>query len=252
MNSKSKVNYNEISQIYDDVRQADVELINCFLQEIETNTGINVLDLGCGTGNHTDLLQKASAGNVYGVEPSAGMLSKARQKNKNIVFKQGDAENIPFEDELFDLVVMTDVIHHVPDISKMFAEIHRVLKTRGKICIMTQSHKQIENRPIVQFFPGTATVDKARYHEVDKIVATARAQNFNFIKNTALYENEEVELGPDFLELVKKKGFSMLHLISDEAYNKGLKRLEITLKAGPIRAKSAGETLIWFMVTTQL
>jgi len=47
----SKVNYNEISQVYDDVRQADIELINSFLQELAIDRKTRVLDIGCGTGN---------------------------------------------------------------------------------------------------------------------------------------------------------------------------------------------------------
>ena len=140
----NKVNYNEISQVYDDVRQADIELINSFLKEIKIDEETRVLDIGCGTGNYTDLLQKVTQGEVYGVEPSKGMLDKAKAKQSKVVFKQGTAEELPFEDEFFDFVYMTDVIHHVPEIGAMFAEINRVLKEKGKVCIVTQSHQQIE------------------------------------------------------------------------------------------------------------
>jgi SAM-dependent methyltransferase len=242
-----KVNYNEISQVYDDVRQADVELINNFLQEIEINTSTKILDIGCGTGNNTDLLQKVTQSNVYGIDPSVGMLSKAWRKNNNIVFKLGNAEYVPFEDECFDFVYMTDVIHHVSDIKKMFAEINRVLKKEGKACIVTQSHYQIEKRPIVEFFPGTATVDKGRYPDINKIIVAAEGQHLKFMKNAILYENEEIELGLEYLDLARKKGYSMLHLISDKEYSEGLKRLETKLKNGKIRSKLSGETLVWFV-----
>ncbi len=180
-----KVDYNEISQIYDDVRQADVELINHFLQEIDFTPSTKILDIGCGTGNHADLLQKITHSHVYGIEPSAGMLSRAQQKNSQVVFKPGQADHIPFEDEFFDFVYMTDVIHHVPDIRKMFAEINRGLKQQGKLCIVTQSHDQIEKRPIVQFFPGTVAIDQERYPDINKIIETAEA-HLQFMK-TAIF-----------------------------------------------------------------
>ena len=41
---------------------------------------------------------------------------------------------------------MTDVIHHVPDVDRMFEEIERVLKYEGKLCIVTESHVQIDDR----------------------------------------------------------------------------------------------------------
>lgn len=241
-----KVNYNEISQVYDEVRHVDRDLIDHFWRELDLNPASKILDIGCGTGSHADLLQKVTQGQVYGVEPAAGMLNQARQKNSRVVFELGDAAHLPFEADFFDFVYMTDVIHHVPDIGRMFAEIHRVLKTNGQVGIVTQSHYQIERRPIVQFFPGTAAADKARYPDIDQIIAQAEAQRLRFLKTTSLYENQAIELGPDFLELVKKKGYSMLHLIADKEYDVGLKRLADELRDGPIASKAAGETLVWF------
>jgi len=241
----SKVNYNEISQVYDDVRQADIELINSFLQEIEIEKETRVLDIGCGTGNYTDSLQKLTQGEVYGVEPSQGMLGKAKAKQSKVVFKQGSAAELPFEDEFFDFVYMTDVIHHVPEIWAMFAEINRVLKEKGRVCIVTQSHQQIENRPIARFFPGTVAVDKRRYPDIPEIIANAEDQGLKLVKNAVLNENAKIELGQEFLELVKKKGYSMLHLLSEEEYREGLLRLKNELLNGQIIAGSAGETLVW-------
>jgi ubiquinone/menaquinone biosynthesis C-methylase UbiE len=241
----SKVNYNEISQVYDDVRQVDIELINSFLQEIEIEKETRVLDIGCGTGNYTDSLQKITQGEVYGVEPSKGMLGKAKAKQSKVVFKQGSAAELPFEDEFFDFVYMTDVIHHVPEIGAMFAEINRVLKEKGRVCIVTQSHQQIENRPIARFFPGTVAVDKRRYPDIPEVIANAEDQGLKLVKNAVLNENAKIELGQEFLELVKKKGYSMLHLLSEEEYREGLMGLKNKLMNGKIIAGSAGETLVW-------
>ena len=241
----SKVNYNEISQVYDDVRQADIELINSFLQEIEVEKETRVLDIGCGTGNYTDSLQKITQGEVYGVEPSKGMLGKAKAKQSKVVFKQGNAADLPFEDEIFDFVYMTDVIHHVPEIWAMFAEINRVLKEKGRVCIVTQSHQQIENRPIARFFPGTVAVDKRRYPDIPEIIVNSEDQGLKLVKNAVLNENAKIELGQEFLELVKKKGYSMLHLLSEEEYREGLLSLKNELMNGQIIAGSAGETLVW-------
>jgi ubiquinone/menaquinone biosynthesis C-methylase UbiE len=243
------VNYNKISKVYDDVREGDVELINRFLQEIQSIDTFNALDIGCGTGNYTNLFQKLTQARVYGIDPSEGMLSKARRKNGRILFQQGSAEDIPFEDNFFDFIFMTDVIHHVGDIGKMFAEINRVLESRGKVCIVTQSHKQIEARPIVRYFPDTARVDKSRYPDIDEIVAAAHDRYFRCLKQEILFENNAIELGPDYLALVRKKGYSMLHLISEHEYRVGLKALENALKKGPVKSKMAGETLVWFKKT---
>ena len=244
------VNYNEISKIYDDVREGDIILINHFLQEISLADGQNILDIGCGTGNYTDIFQQVTQikhFQVYGIEPSEGMISKARKKNSHIIFQQATAEDIPSEDNFFDFVFMTDVIHHIPNIRKMFSEIHRILKPQGKVCIVTQSHQQIEARPIVQFFPGTARVDKERYPDIDAVLAAAQFGGLIYLKQEILFEGEVIELGADYLELVRKKGYSMLHLLAEHEYQIGLRNLENALQNGLVKAKSAGETLVWFM-----
>jgi ubiquinone/menaquinone biosynthesis C-methylase UbiE len=128
------------------VREADVNLINLFLGEVNFAENTRVLDFGCGTGNYADKLQKITSAKVYGVEPSAGMREKAKAKNTNVIFAAGNHENIPFLDDFFDFVYMTDVIHHIPELDVMFTEIKRVLKASGKLCILTQSHRQIEHR----------------------------------------------------------------------------------------------------------
>lgn len=243
----TKVNYNEISQVYDNVRQADIELINSFLLEIRIGKETRVLDIGCGTGNYTELLQKVTRSEVYGVEPSEGMLAKAKEKESKVVFKQGNAQELPFDDNFFDFVYMTDVIHHVPEIGAMFAEINRVLKEEGEVCIVTQSHQQIENRPIVKYFPETAMVDKERYPDINEIIVKAEGKGLKFNRKTILNENELIELGEEYLELVKKKGYSMLHLISDEEYCEGLKQLESEIMNRKITSKLSGETMVWLI-----
>jgi len=245
----TQIDYNIISKVYDDVREGDVTLINRFLRELPIRGKLNILDIGCGTGNYIDIFQRLTQANgfkFYGIDPSEGMLGKARLKNDRIQFRPGTAECIPLEDNFIDFVYMTDVIHHVSAIGRMFAEIYRVLRRFGKVCIVTQSHQQIDNRPIVQFFPGTARVDKNRYPDIGEIIAAAEQNQLAYLKQDIVFEGEEVQLDPGFLNLVRKKGYSMLHLLTENEYQMGLRVLEVALQNGPLLSKSAGETLVWF------
>lgn len=239
------VNYNEISKTYDNVRNEEKSILDLFLKELNVTNTTRILDFGCGTGNYTDAMQKQSNAQVYGVEPSDGMREKAIAKNPNIVFVKGNHENIPFEDNFFDFVYMTDVIHHIPNLGIMFSEIARVLKPNGKLCILTESHKQIDNRFYVKYFPSTAIVDKERYPDIDEIITEAEDHSFIHIKNVITDESNESLVTTDFVELVRNKGYSMFHLIPNDKYLHGLEQLEHDVKSGPVKYINSGETLIW-------
>lgn len=238
-----KVNYNDISKIYDLVRKEEENVLRLFLDEIEITGSFSILDVGCGTGNYTNLLQRLTKKEVFGLDSSSGMLEKARQKNYQVSFVLGSAIEIPFEDNKFDFVYMTDVIHHIKDVNQMFKEFYRILKTNGKVCVMTQSHHQIDMRYMSEFFPETADVDKKRYPDINQIINSATNNNLLFLKTQIVEEEIACRLDQNFLELIEKKGYSMLHLIDDVDYLKGL---EIVREEIPCIRKSAGCTLVWF------
>ena len=152
------------------------------------------------------------------------MLSKAKEKNSKITFVLGDACNLPFEDNYFSFIYMTDVIHHIQDIDKMFYEIFRVLQIGGKVCIATQSHKQIDLRYTTEFFPETAVIDKQRYPDIEEIIFNAEKNKLRLVDVTVIGEGKEIEIGKEYIELVEKKGYSMLHLISDDNYQDGIRK----------------------------
>jgi arsenite methyltransferase len=104
--------------------------------------GERVLDLGCGAG--TDSLVAAQMvgehGRVTGIDMTPEMLAKARAAAaelgaSNVEFMEGEAEQLPFEDESFDVVVSNGVIDLIPDKEAVFAELFRVLAPGGRIQI---------------------------------------------------------------------------------------------------------------------
>lgn len=240
------VNYNEISKVYDHVRSENKGVIDLFIEELKITGKTRILDFGCGTGNYANTLQRLTQAQVYGVESSDGMREKASAKNPDITFAKGSHESIPFEDSSFDFVYMTDVIHHIPDVRRMFSEIGRILKSGGSLCIVTESHEQIDNRFYVKYFPSTAIVDKGRYPDIGEIIGKSQGHPLFHTKNSIKGEGTEIAVTPDFVELVKNKGFSMFHLIPDDEYTTGLKQLEADFLSGNLNCKNSGETLVWF------
>jgi arsenite methyltransferase len=102
--------------------------------------GERILDLGSGAG--TDSLIAAQMvgpqGTVTGIDMTPAMLVKARAAAAeiglaNVVFVAGEAEQLPFADASFDVVVSNGVIDLIPDKDAVFAELHRVLAPGGRI-----------------------------------------------------------------------------------------------------------------------
>lgn len=98
-----------------------------------------ILDVGCAYGYDLIYYSKKCKG-VFGVDPNEELIKKAKLDYPNIEFRVGPAENLPFKDKTFDLVIMGDVLEHVDDEVKSLSEAYRVLKKEG-ILIITAPHK---------------------------------------------------------------------------------------------------------------
>lgn len=88
----------------------------------------SALDVGCGTGLSTVAL-KEIAQNVVGVDASAEMIALA-PKESGVKYSVAPAENLPFEENEFDIVTVSQVFHWL-DKDKFFAEAKRVLRPDG-------------------------------------------------------------------------------------------------------------------------
>jgi len=93
----------------------------------------HVLDVGCGTGLASGPLIE-NAVRVTGVDVSAPMLAKARERYPSATWVEGSAEALPFEPHAFDSAISAQVFHHV-DRAKAIAELKRVVKPGGIVAI---------------------------------------------------------------------------------------------------------------------
>lgn len=99
--------------------------------------GLNVLDMGCGTGRHALWCAEQGA-NVTAVDFSAGMLAAAQGKPfaERVNFLQLDLhESLPLAEAQFDVVVSGLVVEHIRDLPMFFRETRRMLKPNGKAVI---------------------------------------------------------------------------------------------------------------------
>jgi len=98
--------------------------------------GLQVLDVGCGTGDFLRLLGGLVVpGGATGIDLSRTMISEARRRASegapNISFEVADALDLPFEAGCFDRITATQVLLHIPDWRRALSEMWRVLAPGG-------------------------------------------------------------------------------------------------------------------------
>ena len=101
--------------------------------------GIKILDIAAGTGASTRPLVDAGA-DVIAVDFSAGMINVGKKRNKDIKFVQGDALNLPFEDNSFNVTTISFGLRNTSNINLALKDALRVTKAGGRIVIAEFSH----------------------------------------------------------------------------------------------------------------
>ncbi len=117
--------------------------------------GAQVLEVGCGLG--TDAVQFARAGAQYtGIDLTPRSIEMVRHRfimqGLTGEFQVADAENLPFDDNHFDLVYSHGVLHHTPDTQKAINELHRVLKPGGRAMVMLYHKRSYNYYGNIMFF----------------------------------------------------------------------------------------------------
>ncbi|MDO8639225.1 MAG: methyltransferase domain-containing protein [Candidatus Daviesbacteria bacterium] len=113
------------------------------IQQLELKNGDKVLDLGCGSGYYSYLLSKMPIKlNITGIDNHVNAIEDAKRDvgEKNAKFIIGNAEKLPFPENSFDKIVMSEIIEHVKDDIRVLKEARRVLK-QGGILVLTTPNK---------------------------------------------------------------------------------------------------------------
>ena len=101
----------------------------------------DILDIGCASGRLLESLAHAGARRLAGIELAPKMLESARDRlsaaGYSADMKPADAEdNLPWPDQSFDIVTLTGVLHHFFRPNDALAEIHRVLRSGGRLILL--------------------------------------------------------------------------------------------------------------------
>lgn len=151
-----------------------------------------ILDLGCGSGVHIKLFAERCR-QITGVDFSEQMLLQAEKELEGIdkrkwTLKQADAQELPFPDKSFDVVISMGLLDYVPSPEQVLSECHRVLKDSGTI-IFT-----IPKGPSLFFFLRTP---------IGNII---RKKIFDLPPIDNIFTRKEIET------LVRSKGFQLSYV----------------------------------------
>jgi demethylmenaquinone methyltransferase/2-methoxy-6-polyprenyl-1,4-benzoquinol methylase len=153
MEKKEKVQtmFNDISGRYDFLNHflsmgVDFSWRRKFVKQLFHYKPQNVLDVATGTGDLAILITKKTHSRVTGVDIAERMLALAAEKvmqkglQGSITFTEGDAEALPFPDEVFDAVTVAFGVRNFEDLEKGLFEMKRVMKPGGVMMILEFSH----------------------------------------------------------------------------------------------------------------
>lgn len=119
----------------------NVSLRIAAFERLEDLRGERLLDIGCGTGEYTTTLAEHYT-EVDGIEIERLRLEAfERNKPDNVALHLMSANDMNFEDDTFDTVVMIEVLEHLSDPVTALTEIARVLKPEGRLLLTTPSRR---------------------------------------------------------------------------------------------------------------
>src|SRR5262249_27794305 len=141
----------------------------------------HLLDVACGPGVVTAAIAPTAA-SVVGLDATDAMLEKARarcarEKLANVVFKRGDAEQLPFDEAQFDGAVTRLAVHHFANPQRALTEMFRVLRPGGTVVIVdVVSSEDVEESNLqnaIERLRDPSHVKMLRATELDACVSSA-------------------------------------------------------------------------------
>ena len=168
----------------------------------------NALDIATGTADIAINLGSISNCEVIGVDISEQMLNVGREKitkmklTKAVRLESGDAENLNFKDNYFDLVTIGFGVRNFQDLEKGLSESLRVLKAKGTLIVLETSVP--ENRIMKLFY----SIFTRTYIPIMAMIFSKDKSAYNYLLNSA----ELFPSGTKFKDILKSVGFSQVKI----------------------------------------
>lgn len=251
--------YTQKSRNYDKTREpVGTEIsVGCFAQAPVPLDQMVVLDAGCGTGNYARAMLDY-VGRIEAVDLNPGMLEVAAQKlaeaqlEGRISFHSSRIDELPFEDESFDGVMINQVLHHLPDEPsqgfpahrRVFAEFARVLKPGGILVVNTCSQEQLRHGYWqYTLIPEAADALRARYAPLDELAGILTDCGLyhrgRFAPTDAAVQGEAYSDPRGPLAKEWRDGDSVWSLVSEDRLQRTISRIQDLDKRGELETYAA-------------
>jgi len=170
----------------------------------------NILDVGTGTGEVAFLLaEKFSNARIIGCDIAPGMVSKAKKKNtyNNVVFEIADAEKLPFDDGIFDLIVSGSTYQWVENLLRAFREACRVSHENSYFVFNTYGSKTLNElkRSFIESYDKNAKYFH-RYQSLEGMKALLAASGFEVVSGTSKIIKHRYKSLKEIFNTIKKIG----------------------------------------------
>ncbi len=198
------------------------------------------LEVGCGTGRWLAEVQSV-ASHVVGLDLSPGMLGRARQREAAPSVLCGEAGALPFPSATFDMLYCVNAVHHFARPQRFMAEARRVLRRGGRLAVVGMDpHERRDRWYIYDYFAGTLALDLKRFPSGAALAAWMTEAGFEDVDRRVAERISGSLEGRAVLDdhFLRKGGTSQLTLLSDEAYEEGLRRIRAALAEVEARGQS--------------
>lgn len=187
-----KVKYDKIGTDYNLTRKADTYLTKQLLYHLKPIKDGKYLDIGCGTGNYTNELQKKGF-QFIGIDPSREMLEKAKLKSNEIDWRIGSVENIGLPQNIVDGIIGSLTIHHWTNLKIGFSELNRVLKPNGRIVIFTATPEQMKGYWLNHYFPKMLTDSIIQMQTFENVKTAMEESGFELLQTKKYFIKPDLE-----------------------------------------------------------
>lgn len=212
---ESQVRVGELNRLYQQASHM-LKIERDFWPSLQIDSDQRVLDLGCGSGVVTrELARYVHPASVKGLDLSQELIDRGEKaflalnsdaselgRDSNISFQQGDAYSLPFSDKHFDLVYARLLFQHLSAPEKALAEILRVLKPGGRVCILDIDNdwSSMHPQPEAAMALRRAVINQQRLQGGDPTVGRKlghylKASGFSSVKtDIRLVDSEQIGL----------------------------------------------------------